>query len=115
MVSLGGQLFSQEELMLAVFAPKSTDLAKIERTKLDAVAQTLEENPELEIEIRGAADPTLDGDEDLHALARRRARAVRKHLEGEGVDEGRIRTGDVDIGPRDDGPDGKIVTHLRLR
>ena len=116
MVSFGGRLFRPEDMSRVAFDPEDHDLSRGERTKLEALAVALRENPELSLEIQGGASPDLDGDtEDLRRLARRRARSVRKLLVQEGVSEERILTGEVRIDAVTAGPDGQVQVALVVR
>lgn len=98
MVSLGGRLFSAEDLRTVVFAPGKADLSEAESEELDAIAKAMADDPKLRLEVTGGADPARDGDADHRVLARRRAAAVRERLEAAGLSEERIRTGEVEVG-----------------
>jgi hypothetical protein len=115
MVSLGGKLFRPEDLRVIGFAPGSTAIEGEEILKLDGLAAALVQNPELEIEVRGGADPAVD-DADLRALARQRAGAVRDQLVARGVEASRVRIGDVSLSASDGAADGgAVLTHLEIR
>jgi outer membrane protein OmpA-like peptidoglycan-associated protein len=115
MVALGGRLISPSELVQVGFAPGSRRLERQQKDKLDVLAAGLEAKASLRIDVRGGANSSLDGDEDLRALARRRAGAVRDYLVDAGVDEGAVGIGDVRIGSDDEAGSGRVVTHLELR
>jgi outer membrane protein OmpA-like peptidoglycan-associated protein len=115
MVDLGGRLISPSELVQVGFAPGSRRLERQQKDKLDVLASGLEAKASLRIVVRGGANPSLDGDEGLRALARRRAGAIRDYLVDAGVDEGAVGIGDVRIGLDDEAGSGQVVTHLELR
>ncbi len=115
MVAFGGRLFTPEDLRQIGFEAEDDDLSDEEATKLDALAQALRENPDLSLAITGTAAPDVDGDDDLRALARRRARAVQKYLEAAGIQADRLEIGEIDTGVEAEAPDGLIQTRLAVR
>ena len=108
---LGGVVgASAEDLSRVDFTPGSGLLSEEEKLEVERLAQLLAERPELRIEIRGRADPAVDGaanpsagqsadTEPWRGLARARASAVRNALLGiEGMTSDRVFLSEVELG-----------------
>jgi hypothetical protein len=89
---LGSLVGEGPELGYVVFSPGSDALEPEPAHKVDALAQALEDRPELRIEVRGTASATLDQGtrNQLLRLAQRRAVTIRRRLEEHGIDAGRV-------------------------
>lgn len=90
---LGSLVGEGAELGYVVFAPGSDVLEPDQASKVDALAQALEDRPELRIDVRGTASATLDQgrESQLLRLAQRRAVAVRRKLvEEDGIAANRV-------------------------
>lgn len=73
------------------FDTESAKLSDLGRRKLDETAEALERHPDLHVEIAGHADSR--GPEDYNqALSERRADAVKRYLEQQGVEPARMTT-----------------------
>jgi hypothetical protein len=116
MVSLGGKLIPVEELGDVPFEPGSFELSPAAREKLAAIAAALaERGAQATLEVRGAADPALDGAADPRVLARRRAEQVRGSLVEAGLAEADVRLGTSVVGPSASGEDGRVHTRIQIR
>lgn len=74
-----------------VFVPGGDRLAASSTPYLDAVAASLVETPSSQIAVVGHTDDVGDADANL-ALSKRRAAAVARYLESQGVDAARLKS-----------------------
>ena len=82
------------------FEPGSARLPASAEEEAARLAEGLAQRPQLGVQVHGAYDPQRDpGEAELHALARRRAEAVRRALIDHGVDASRVSVGEVREAP----------------
>jgi len=116
MVSLGGKLIPVNELGAVPFEPGIHELSPGAVQKLRDLAEVIEDKEGIELEIRGAANASLDDHApDLQVLARRRAETIQRLLVEAGFPEGQIRIGSsrVDRGPAP--KEGVVESRIELR
>jgi putative exosortase-associated protein (TIGR04073 family) len=92
-----------------LFATGSAALSRDARTRLSAMADTLNRNPETRIQIQGFTDSTGSDSANV-ALSTARAQAVRSHLVSQGVDPQRIDTagyGEAEAVASNETPEGR--------
>ncbi|MBC8206507.1 MAG: OmpA family protein [Kiritimatiellales bacterium] len=74
-----------------LFAYDSSQVSATERSKIEAVAQHLKQNPAVAVIVEGHSDERGSREYNL-ALGERRALAVRSYLSGLGIEVERIQT-----------------------
>ena len=83
------------------FKTGSAVLTASSKTILDKVVRTLQDNPEIEVEVRGYTDNTGNYDNNVK-LSKQRAEAVKKYLVDNNIESSRIKTAGF-------GPDNPIA------
>ena len=95
------------ELKRVYFGYDSANLLDQARQQLDANAQWLQANPQVQIQIEGHCDGRGTADYN-YALGQRRADAVRSYLIQTGIDPGRLHTISYGAERPDDGGESEM-------
>ena len=88
---LGSLVEGGDDISSVEFLAGQASLSTDQQAKVMKLAKALKERPKLNLEIRGIADASVDGDIDLTVLAKNRARAMTQEvIEQGGIDKQRV-------------------------